>query len=504
MKNLSEQTGAFTLHRQKYYMREFQRLQEAKDLVFSWNMAACVLGPLWGAWRQMWGFFWFFLIAELISFVTIARGLWAEPGGEKRLRYEQIMKNIAYRKEQMEKAMAQGESNNLETASQILDNLQLTASQLQQELAQESLVPWAIFGVILLIFVKIVEGFYANVAYEKKYRHWLAFPDKYKKGVSWAHFIMGFFLTFFIAPLTIFRFTHSHPDAVFKKIIGFPITKFPLEKELFFKLADLGDKAFDSIARRFGDVFEGVVTVISSLIKICETLFIVTPWPVVWLVFIVTAFRLGGLRMAIFTAAAISYLAFLGLWEVAMMTISLIGVGSLLCLVFGIPLGIWFGHNPRAYSLARPALDFMQTMPAFVYLIPIIAFFGTGKPPGILATIIFAMPPVVRLTALGISNIPKTTKEAAIAFGCSRGQLLWHVELPLAMPSIMTGINQTIMMSLSMVVIASLIGAEGLGALILEALQYAAKGQGLLAGLAILLCAMVMDRMVQGVYKSKS
>ena len=143
----------------------------------------------------------------------------------------------------------------------------------------------------------------------------------------------------------------------------------------------------------------------------------------------------------------------------------------------------------------------MQTMPAFVYLIPIIAFFGTGKPPGVLATIIFAMPPVIRLTALGMRGVPETTKEAAIAFGCSKWQLLRNVEIPLAMPSIMTGINQTILMCLSMVVIASLIGAKGLGQDVLVALQYAAKGQGMLAGLAILFVAMVIDRIVQGHYK---
>ena len=177
--------------------------------------------------------------------------------------------------------------------------------------------------------------------------------------------------------------------------------------------------------------------------------------------------------------------------------------GAFLCVIIGIPLGIWFGKSKRAYAIAEPVLDFMQTMPAFVYLIPIIAFFGTGKPPGVLATLIFAMPPVIRLTALGMRGVPEATKEAAVAFGCSKWQLLRNVEIPLAMPSIMTGINQTILMSLSMVVIASLIGAEGLGALILEALQYAAKGQGLLGGLAILLCAMVIDRIAQGMYRKK-
>ena len=143
----------------------------------------------------------------------------------------------------------------------------------------------------------------------------------------------------------------------------------------------------------------------------------------------------------------------------------------------------------------------MQTMPAFVYLIPIIAFFGTGKPPGVLATLVFGMPPVIRLTALGIRGVPETTKEAAVAFGCTRWTLLKDIEIPLAMLSIMTGVNQTILMCLSMVVIASLIGAKGLGQDVLIALQYAAKGQGMLAGLAILFCAMVIDRIVQGHYR---
>ena len=187
-----------------------------------------------------------------------------------------------------------------------------------------------------------------------------------------------------------------------------------------------------------------------------------------------------------------------------MITVSLLGAAAFLCLSMGIPLGIWFGKSDRAYNAALPILDFMQTMPAFVYLIPIIAFFGTGKPPGVLATIIFGMPPVIRLTALGMRGVPEATKEAAVAFGATRWMLLKEVELPLAMPSIMTGINQTILMCLSMVVIASLIGAKGLGQDVLIALQYAAKGQGMLAGLAILFCAMVIDRIIQGHYKKKT
>ena len=164
----------------------------------------------------------------------------------------------------------------------------------------------------------------------------------------------------------------------------------------------------------------------------------------------------------------------------------------------GIPLGIWFSKSDRAYAIARPVLDLMQTLPPFVYLIPIIAFFGTGRVPGVLATIIVGMPPVIRLTALGVKHVDQHVKEAARAFGASNTQVLTGVELPLAVRSIMTGVNQTILLCIAMVVIASMIGAKGLGQNVLLSLQLVTKGQGLLAGLAILFCAMILDRMVQG------
>jgi glycine betaine/proline transport system permease protein len=213
------------------------------------------------------------------------------------------------------------------------------------------------------------------------------------------------------------------------------------------------------------------------------------------------SWRISGVRAALCTATALSYLALFGYWEKSMSTIALLGAAALICVVIGVPLGILCAKNKTIDSLTKPVLDFMQTMPAFVYLIPIIAFFGTGKPPGVLATIIFGMPPVVRLTTLGIQQVPDSIVEGALAFGCSRRKLLMDVEIPLAKSSILAGINQTILMCLSMVVIASLIGAEGLGTDVLQALQFAAKGQGLLAGLAILFCAIMIDRIIQGYFK---
>ena len=217
----------------------------------------------------------------------------------------------------------------------------------------------------------------------------------------------------------------------------------------------------------------------------------------------VVAWRVASLRVAIFSTAALAYFGFLGFWETSMTTFALVGAAATFCLLLGIPLGIWFGKSAPVYVVARPVLDLMQTLPPFVYLIPIIAFFGTGKVPGVLATIIVGIPPVIRLTALGIMQVDAHVKEAARAFGASNRQVLIGVEIPLAAPSIMTGVNQTILLCLAMVVIAALIGAKGLGQDVVVALQWVAKGEGLLAGLAILFCAMVLDRIVQGRFKRR-
>ncbi len=505
---LSHTVGEFAEQNESYYSKQFSRIQGSNAFVWSWNMAAALLGPLWGALRGVWGFFWTFLILELFAFVQIGRGLWGELGATHLEKFERLTANIAKREQQAKELVAAGDAAGAEAKLKIAENLKrvATTAKEQADLAATEATSILLVGLAILLAVKLIEGFYANSAYEKQYLRWRANPA-IPSGVSNARSVFGVLMLIAIWPLTLFRFTTSDPDAKLADMTGgfigksISITEFPVGKEYFTSLAKKGDAGFDWLAKNFSHLFEGITLAIRTVLDGLEVILIQTPWPVVMVVITVMAFRLAGPRIAIFTAASLLYLAFMGLWEISMITVALIGAGAFLCVLFGIPLGIWFGKSRRAYAIAEPVLDFMQTMPAFVYLIPIIAFFGTGKPPGVLATIIFAMPPVIRLTALGMRGVPETTKEAATAFGCSKWQLLTNVELPLAMPSIMTGINQTILMSLSMVVIASLIGAEGLGALILEALQYAAKGQGLLGGIAILLCAMVIDRIAQGMYR---
>ena len=247
----------------------------------------------------------------------------------------------------------------------------------------------------------------------------------------------------------------------------------------------------------YGFLFDGITNFLRAMLSAITSVFVGTPWPITMATLLFAAWRMAGPRVAVFVGASLTYLALFGFWQTAMDTLSLVVAASIICVVVGLPLGIWVGKSRRGQAFVTPILDVMQTIPSFVYLLPAIAFFSIGKPPGILATVIFSMPPMVRLTALGIRQVPESTREAALAFGANPRQLLTKVELPLALPSIMTGVNQVVMMSLSMVVIAALIGAGGMGYVVTEALENTETGRGVLAGVGIALLAMMIDRVVQ-------
>ena len=499
---LGSSVGDFVVDNKDYYTREFEKIQSATEIPRSWNMMAAIGGPFWGAARGLWGFFWTFMVLEILALVQIGKGAWGELGAEKLARIEKMQPKIQSFMDKYQAALAEGS----EDAAGYLarsENLQKVANRLAEEAATaaEGATTFLVVGIVFFIALRLFQGFYANIRYEQQYLTWRAEHDATQSGLDWMRAAFSVVLWLAIVPLTLYRFTVGKIAPELEAYtLGFPVEK----KTYFAPMANWMEDGFDQLSISGAGVFDGVVVTIRTVLDGLETVFVDTPWPVVMTVIIVTAWRLAGPRVAIFTAASLAYLGFLGMWETSMITVALLGAAAFLCLLMGIPLGIWFGKSQRAYNGALPVLDFMQTMPAFVYLIPIIAFFGTGKPPGVLATIIFGMPPVIRLTALGMRGVPENTKEAARAFGATKWTLLKDVELPLAMPSIMTGINQTILMCLSMVVIASLIGAKGLGQDVLIALQYAAKGQGMLAGLAILFCAMVIDRIIQGHYKKKT
>ena len=213
--------------------------------------------------------------------------------------------------------------------------------------------------------------------------------------------------------------------------------------------------------------------------------------------FVLTAWWRLGWRFALFCVACCWVIFETGFWPQTMVTMALVLSATLISLLIGLPLGIWVAASRRVGAVVRPTLDFMQTMPAFVYLIPAAMLFGLGRVPGVLATVIFAMPPVVRLTSLGIRQVNKEQVEAGITFGCTPLQVLLKVQIPGALPSIMAGINQTIMMALSMVIIASMVGAGGLGNDVLSSIQRLDIGLGFESGLAVVLLAIMLDRITE-------
>ena len=221
------------------------------------------------------------------------------------------------------------------------------------------------------------------------------------------------------------------------------------------------------------------------------------PWWVLILIFTAVSWRVAKRWVALLTLVGFIFIGVAGLWNDTMTTIAIIVTSVFVSVLIGIPLGILAAKNDRFQSLIRPILDGMQTMPSFVYLIPAVFFFGLGKVPAVVATFIYAVPPCIRLTNLGIRQVAAETVEAGRAFGCTGAQLLFKIQLPLARPTIMAGVNQTIMMALAMVVIASMIGAAGLGLEVLRGIERLDVGRGFMAGFAIVIVAIIIDRISQ-------
>jgi glycine betaine/proline transport system permease protein len=219
--------------------------------------------------------------------------------------------------------------------------------------------------------------------------------------------------------------------------------------------------------------------------------------PPVGLILLIAAFAYWlqrSWKLSLFIILAFLLITNLGYWEATVQTIALVGSATLVSVVIGVPIGIAAAHRPWLYAMLHPVLDLMQTLPTFVYLIPTLVFFGLGVAPGLISTVIFAIPAPIRLTQLGIASVPSPLKEAGEAFGATRSQLLWKVEIPHALPTIMAGVTQCIMLSLSMVVIAALVGADGLGKPVVRALNQVNIPMGFEAGIAIVLLAIVLDR----------
>lgn len=266
----------------------------------------------------------------------------------------------------------------------------------------------------------------------------------------------------------------------------------------FLPIGKIFEDIIDWLTLNLAPLFDGIKAVLSGIIDGFAWLFTVIPFFILILLLAFLAYRLSGRGVAIFTVVGLALIYMIGLWNETMQTLALVATSTLIALIIGIPLGIWMSRRETVNRVMRPVLDFMQTMPAFVYLIPAVYFFDLGVVPGAVATIIFAMPPAVRLTNLGIRQVPEDVMEAAWSFGSTPRQALYKVQIPLAMPTILAGLNQTIMLSLSMVVISSMIGAGGLGITVLKGITQLKVGEGFEGGLAVVILAMVLDRVTQG------
>jgi glycine betaine/proline transport system permease protein len=489
-KERRENIRTFVRTNPDYYIAQFDKIGASSRFTPTFNAMAGLFGPVWFGARGLWSWALPFLIVETLALVQIARGLFGDLAADARDRIASIEGTLELRRQQLASAIETG-SDKIDVYQRTVDSLEAAIGGIRAEadaLADQGI--WiALSGLVLLLVAKAVQATVANWALEARFSDWIS-DREIRSGLPVSNIVLS---AVFMALIVLAAMLHYSFPGRFTLLSEFPTNPdYRLNSiawvEAFFAFCVAnGEALFDLITF-------GIRTILDAL----ELVFVSTPWIVIASLIVLLTWLTAGVRTAIWSAAFLSYMGLLGFWEKAMTTLALLGTAACLSILIGIPLGMFCARRPRFYSFIQPIMDFMQTMPAFVFMIPVIAFFGTGKPAAVVTTMIFGGTPVVRLTVLGLRGVPESVREAAISFGANKWYLLTKVDLPLASPSIRAGINQTIMLSLAMVVVASLIGAKGLGEDVLEALQYANVGQGILAGFAILFCAMILDRIVQG------
>lgn len=485
-----EDIATFVRTNPEYYIRNFDRIGASARFTPTFNLFAGLFGPIWFGARGLWSWALPFLILEAIAFVQIARGLFGDLGADAMARIASIEGTLELRRQQLAAAIESG-SDKVDVYTRTVESLEANIGGIRAE--AEALAAQgpsiALAGLAILLLAKLAQAIVANTALESRFSDWLS-DRTVRFGMPVPQIV---FSAVFMALIVAAAMLHySFPGR-------FPLlADFPTDPEIRLVSIDWVEAFFNWAVLNGEALFDAITYCIRLMLDALEIVFVSTPWIVIASLIILLTWLTAGVRMAIYSGAFLAYMGFLGFWEKAMTTLALLGTAACLSILIGIPLGMFAARRPRFYAAIQPIMDFMQTMPAFVFMIPVIAFFGTGKPAAVVTTMIFGGTPVVRLTVLGLRGVPESVREAAISFGANKWYLLTKVDLPLAAPSIRAGINQTIMLSLAMVVVASLIGAKGLGEDVLEALQYANVGQGILAGFSILFCAMILDRIVQG------
>ena len=271
----------------------------------------------------------------------------------------------------------------------------------------------------------------------------------------------------------------------------------PSDYEIYLPIAEWIEKNIKEWLFMQRPLFKKLSAPIDTVLNSLENLFNIIPFPVAVLIFFYFAYKTNGFKFAVMTVIGLVFIDLVDLWSESMTTLAMIFTAVIFCIIIGIPLGILCSRSKILETIMRPILDIMQTIPSFVYLIPVVMLFGIGLTPGVIATIIFALPPTIRLTNLGIRQVGKGFKEAGSSLGLTRLLILIKIEIPLALKTIMAGINQTLMLSLSMVVIAALIGAGGLGLTVYVALGRLDIGSAVIGGTGIVILAIILDRITQ-------
>ena len=485
-----QQVAEFVRTNVNYYDKQFTRIGNDSRFVWTFNLWAGIIGPTWFAARGMWNWGLIFLIAETFALVQIVRGLFGDLATKAWDRIANIEGTLELRRQQLAAAI-ENNTDKVDVYRRTVESLEnaIGGIRLEAEQLEGTGLAITLGGIASLIGVKIIQTVTANTLFEQRFSEWLL-DSNIVSGMPTKHILLASCFVMLIISATV---THYSFPGLYPWLIEFPtehgirLASIDWVENLFAYAVINGEAFFDFITYGIRLMLEGL-----------ELIFVQTPWMVIASFIILLTWLSAGLRPAVYSGAFLLYIGLLGFWEKSMTTLALLGTAACLSILIGIPLGLYCARRVKFYAFIRPIMDFMQTMPAFVFMIPVIAFFGTGKAAAVVTTMIFGGTPVVRLTVLGLRGVPEHVREAAISFGASKWYLLPRVDLPLAGPSIRAGINQTIMLSLAMVVVASLIGAKGLGEDVLEALQYANVGQGILAGFAILFCAMMLDRIVQG------
>ena len=276
----------------------------------------------------------------------------------------------------------------------------------------------------------------------------------------------------------------------------------PSDYEIYIPIAEWIERNIKEWLFTQRPLFKKLSAPIDAVLNNLESFLNFIPFPIILLIFIFFAFRTNGLKFAVFTLVSLVFIDLVDLWSESMTTLAMIFTAVFFCMIIGIPLGILASRSKTFEIILRPMLDIMQTIPSFVYLIPVVMLFGVGLTPGVVATIIFALPPIIRLTNLGIRQVGKGFKEAGFSLGLSKFLVLIKIEIPLSLKTIMAGVNQTLMLALSMVVIAALIGAGGLGLTVYIALGRLDVGSAVIGGTGIVILAIILDRITQKIIKS--